>query len=150
VAAGSAQKMRQFQPVSSLPEMFPAFRIGVGQRYPDILQERHIDAGKLSALPGSVDPGEDQVHDPGQPILASHRAHHRSVVESQVPPPMGVQQSRVESGNPIAPGPRPEPADRDQGQPQPIPKACHRKPPLAKVLEEIYDFQKCMRMADIK
>jgi len=142
--------MRQFEPASSLPEMFPAFRVGVGRRYPDILQKRHIDTGELSALPGQLDPCEHQVHTPGQPILPFHRDHHRSIVEAEVAPPMGVQQSRVESGNPLMPRSPPEPADRDQGQAQPIPKARHRKPPLANMLEEIYDFQKCMRMADIK
>jgi hypothetical protein len=71
VAAGSAQKMRQFQPASSLPEMLPAFRVGVGRRYPDVLQKRPIDAGELSALPGPVDPGEEQVQGLGQPILSS-------------------------------------------------------------------------------
>jgi hypothetical protein len=63
---------------------------------------------------------------------------------------MGVQQSRVQGGGAFAPHTAPEPADGDQGQPQPIPKARHRKPPLANPAEEIYDFQKCMRMADIK
>jgi hypothetical protein len=63
---------------------------------------------------------------------------------------MGVHQAWVQNQGAFAPHTAPEPTDRDQRQPQPIPKARHRKPPLAKVLEEIYDFQKCMRMADIK
>src|SRR6185312_5801724 len=142
---------------SSLPEMLPAFRLDLGGRYPDILQDRGIDARQLRPLPGPIDPGENQIEGVNQPPLPLHRGRHLrprgSVVETEIAPPIGVQRSWVQKGDAVAARTAPQARDSDQREPQAtpqaIPKTGHPNLHLAKADDLVYDLQKCMRMGNI-